>query len=58
MILSPSDITSNVPGIWHKSGRPGPCWLDIPVDVQSAQVDKATLRAYDPAEDRSSLERA
>src|ERR1017187_3688197 len=38
---------------WHlaKSGRPGPCWLDIPVDVQSAQVDKATLRAYDPAED-------
>ncbi len=38
---------------WHlaKSGRPGPCWLDIPVDVQSARVDEANLRAYDPAED-------
>jgi acetolactate synthase-1/2/3 large subunit len=32
-------------------GRPGPCWLDIPVDVQSAMIDEATLRAYDPAED-------
>jgi acetolactate synthase-1/2/3 large subunit len=32
-------------------GRPGPCWLDIPVDVQSAQVDPSTMKAYDPAED-------
>jgi acetolactate synthase-1/2/3 large subunit len=32
-------------------GRPGPCWLDIPVDVQSARIDEATLPAYDPAED-------
>ena len=46
-----------MPGTWLKSGRPGPCWLDIPVDVQSAQVDKANLRAYDPAQDRPSLER-
>jgi len=33
------------------SGRPGPCWLDIPIDVQAAQIDPAALRAYDPAED-------
>ena len=33
------------------SGRPGPCWLDIPVDVQSARIEPAALRAYDPAED-------
>lgn len=32
-------------------GRPGPCWLDIPIDVQSAQIDETTLPAYDPAED-------
>ncbi|MFB3813488.1 MAG: thiamine pyrophosphate-binding protein [Terriglobales bacterium] len=32
-------------------GRPGPCWLDIPIDVQSAQVNEDTLPAYDPAED-------
>ena len=32
-------------------GRPGPCWLDIPVDVQSTPIEVATLRGYDPAED-------
>jgi acetolactate synthase-1/2/3 large subunit len=32
-------------------GRPGPCWLDIPVDVQGAQIDELNLRPYDPAED-------
>jgi acetolactate synthase-1/2/3 large subunit len=29
-------------------GRPGPCWLDIPIDVQAAQIDPAQLRGYDP----------
>jgi acetolactate synthase-1/2/3 large subunit len=31
--------------------RPGPCWLDIPVDVQAAMIDEAALPGYDPAED-------
>ena len=53
MIDDPLSIRYHLERAWHlaKSGRPGPCWLDIPVDVQSAQVDKANLRAYDPAED-------
>lgn len=34
-----------------ESGRPGPCWLDIPVDVQSSMIDPRTLHGYDPAED-------
>jgi acetolactate synthase-1/2/3 large subunit len=33
------------------SGRPGPCWLDIPLDVQSADIDPATLSGYDHYED-------
>jgi acetolactate synthase-1/2/3 large subunit len=33
------------------SGRPGPCWLDIPVDVQSSQVDPEQLVGYSPEED-------
>ncbi len=33
------------------SGRPGPCWVDVPVDVQGASIDPDTLPAYDPAED-------
>jgi len=35
-----------------KSGRPGPCWLDIPVDVQSVNIDPASLTPYNPAQDR------
>lgn len=29
-------------------GRPGPCWLDIPVDVQSVQIDPDHLQGYIP----------
>ena len=35
-----------------RSGRPGPCWLDIPVDVQSAMLDEASLDGYNPEEDQ------
>jgi acetolactate synthase-1/2/3 large subunit len=34
-----------------KSGRPGPVWVDVPIDVQSANVDEATLRGFDPDRD-------
>ena len=30
------------------AGRPGPVWLDIPMNVQGAQVDPTTLRSFDP----------
>ncbi len=33
-----------------RAGRPGPVWLDVPLNVQSAQVDPALLRAFDPRE--------
>ncbi len=32
-------------------GRPGPCWLDVPVDVQAAMVDPDSMLAYDPIVD-------
>lgn len=32
------------------SGRPGPCWLDIPLNVQGAQIDPETLAGFDPTE--------
>jgi acetolactate synthase I/II/III large subunit len=35
-----------------KNGRPGPVWLDIPLDVQAAMVEKDHLLDYDPKEDR------
>lgn len=32
------------------SGRPGPCWLDIPLDVQGAYVDTEQLAGFDAAD--------
>lgn len=37
------------------SGRPGPVWLDIPLNVQGALIDPETLPGYDPAEDDRDL---
>jgi acetolactate synthase-1/2/3 large subunit len=42
---------------WHldkavylaRTGRPGPVWLDIPMDVQGAMIDEAKLERFDPA---------
>src|SRR6185295_4669800 len=33
------------------SGRPGPVWLDIPIDIQASQIDAQQLQDYDKAED-------
>lgn len=30
------------------SGRPGPCWIDIPIDVQGARIDPEKLEGYNP----------
>lgn len=52
-VNEPESIAYHLERAWFLSqnGRPGPCWLDIPVDVQSAQIDPDTLRHYDPSED-------
>ena len=31
-----------------KSGRPGPVWLDIPLDVQKAEIEPNDLLGYKP----------
>jgi acetolactate synthase-1/2/3 large subunit len=33
-----------------RSGRPGPVWIDIPLDVQASPIDFETLPGFDPAE--------
>jgi acetolactate synthase-1/2/3 large subunit len=52
-IDDPETIAYHLERAWYlaQHGRPGPCWLDIPVDVQSAQIDPAKLKHYDPSED-------
>ena len=39
------------------SGRPGPCWLDIPLDVQGAFVETEELEGFDPEAFERSEER-
>jgi acetolactate synthase-1/2/3 large subunit len=33
-----------------RSGRPGPVWVDIPLDVQATPIDEKDLPAFDPSE--------
>ncbi|MGC1646219.1 MAG: thiamine pyrophosphate-binding protein [Candidatus Sulfotelmatobacter sp.] len=33
-----------------KSGRPGPVWIDIPLDVQANTIDPDALRSFNPSE--------
>jgi acetolactate synthase-1/2/3 large subunit len=32
------------------SGRPGPCWIDVPMNIQAAMVEESELVKFDPAE--------
>lgn len=32
------------------TGRPGPCWIDIPLDIQGAVIDTDKLQGYTPDE--------
>lgn len=53
MITDPSSVRYHVEKAIHlaRTGRPGPTWLDVPINVQSAMVDPDVLQGYDPAED-------
>lgn len=52
MVTDPKSIRYHLEKAFYlaKSGRPGPCWLDIPLDVQGAQIDPNSLVGFDPAE--------
>jgi len=32
------------------TGRPGPCWIDVPMNIQSSMVEESDLVQFDPAE--------
>ncbi len=33
-----------------RTGRPGPVWIDIPIDVQAAPIEPESMKGFDPAE--------
>ncbi|HRD91143.1 MAG TPA: thiamine pyrophosphate-binding protein, partial [Accumulibacter sp.] len=50
IVGQPDDIAWHLDQALHiaTSGRPGPAWLDIPIDVQSATVEPASMRRFLP----------
>ena len=49
------EIRFHLEKAWYlaTSGRPGPCWWDVPIDVQSSQVDETVLKGFVPLEELS-----
>jgi len=47
-VLDPASIRYHLEKAQHLAtcGRPGPVWLDVPIDVQAAQIDPANLRRF------------
>ncbi len=50
-VLEPQDIRYHLEKAVHlaRTGRPGPVWLDIPLDVQSAPLDLDSMKGFDAA---------
>ncbi len=53
MLEKPEDIRYMLEKAWHytTTGRPGPVWIDIPVNYQGTIVETDELLGYTPAED-------
>ena len=58
LIKDPESIRYHLERALHlaTAGRPGPVWLDVPINVQAAQIDPETLEGYDPSEDATAWE--
>lgn len=52
MVEEPDTIRYHLEKAVHiaTTGRPGPVWLDLPADIQNAQVDPQRLRSFTPEE--------
>jgi len=49
-VQDPQRIRYEIERAYHLAvtGRPGPTWVDVPIDIQGAQIDPMTLVAFDP----------
>ena len=57
MIEDPKQIRCALEKAWHlaTTGRPGPVWIDIPVNYQGGYIETEELVGYDPSEDDALL---
>ena len=56
-VLEPESIRYHLEKAYHTAchGRPGPVWLDIPLDVQGSVIDETKLRGFNPSDDEFAL---
>ena len=52
-VMDPPEIRFHMEKAVHLalSGRPGPVWIDLPLDVQGAMIDDEALRGFTPPPD-------
>ncbi len=57
MLEKPEDIRYMLEKAWHlaTTGRPGPVWIDIPVNYQGGYIETEDLKGYNPQEDDAVL---
>ena len=57
MLEDPQQIRFLLEKAWHlaTTGRPGPVWLDIPVNYQGMYIDTDSLPGYDPTAEDAAL---
>ncbi len=50
VVTDPAAVRMHLERAWHlaTTGRPGPVWLDVPMNVQGARVDPAALVGWTP----------
>jgi len=51
-VMEPLSIKYHLEKAVHlaRNGRPGPVWIDIPLDVQGATIEEDNLKGFDPLE--------
>ena len=57
MVINPSEILYHLEKAYYLAvnGRPGPCWLDIPLDVQGAIIDTKKIKTYNSKEEKNEI---
>lgn len=57
MIEDPQKIKYELEKAWHlaTTGRPGPVWIDVPVNYQGSYIETDSLDEYDPTQDDEKL---
>ena len=57
LIKKPNEILYHLEKAYYETtnGRPGPVWIDIPADIQNAEIDINKLKRFNPPKNKKKL---